>query len=77
MSCSVRPVLSCLAVVLCYPAVVLFILHTHNPNNQFLEHELKQSYTTKNFTLKSGLLELEKQYRYRQLAVRWQYKVFA
>jgi hypothetical protein len=30
---------------------------------QFLEHELKQSYTTKNFTLKSGLLELEKQYR--------------
>eukprot|EP00878_Enallax_costatus_P033253 GHUV01036659.1.p1 GENE.GHUV01036659.1~~GHUV01036659.1.p1 ORF type:complete len:418 (+),score=202.88 GHUV01036659.1:253-1506(+) len=30
---------------------------------KFLEHELKQSYTTKNFTLKSGLLELEKQYR--------------
>lgn len=30
---------------------------------QFLEQELKQSYTTKNFTLKSGLLELEKQYR--------------
>jgi hypothetical protein len=31
---------------------------------QFLEHELKQSYTTKNFTLKSGLLELEKTYRW-------------
>jgi hypothetical protein len=30
---------------------------------QFLSEELKQSYTTKNFTLKSGLLDLEKQYR--------------
>jgi hypothetical protein len=30
---------------------------------KFLEHELKQSYTTKNFTVKSGLLDLEKQYR--------------
>lgn len=30
---------------------------------QVLEHDLKQSYTTKNFTLKSGLLELEKRYR--------------
>eukprot|EP00775_Hariotina_reticulata_P002473 gene2473-2776_t len=29
----------------------------------FLEHELKQSYTTKNFTVKSGLLDLQKQYR--------------
>lgn len=46
--------------------------HAHRPSLrratpclrlQFLEHELKQSYTTKNFTLKSGLLELEKQYR--------------
>lgn len=30
---------------------------------QFLEVELKQSYATKNFTLKNALLELEKQYR--------------
>ncbi|KAF6255821.1 hypothetical protein COO60DRAFT_1627408 [Scenedesmus sp. NREL 46B-D3] len=30
---------------------------------QFLSEELKQSYTTKNFTLKTGLLDLEKQYR--------------
>lgn len=30
---------------------------------QKLEGELKQSYATKNFTLKSGLLEIEKKYR--------------
>jgi hypothetical protein len=38
--------------------------HTHTPS-QFLEAELKQSYATKNFTVKSGLLELEKLYRSR------------
>lgn len=31
--------------------------------SQFLEVELKNSYSTKNFTLKKELLELEKQYR--------------
>lgn len=31
---------------------------------QRLEDELKQSYATKNFTVKSGLLEIEKKYRH-------------
>ena len=30
---------------------------------QVLQAELKQSYATKNFALKSGMLELEKKYR--------------
>ena len=30
---------------------------------QRLEAELKQSYATKNFTLRDGLLEIEKRYR--------------
>jgi hypothetical protein len=40
-----------------------FMLLPYNFPLQFLSEELKQSYTTKNFTLKSGLLDLEKQYR--------------
>ena len=36
------------------------LVHT----SQRLEDELKQSYATKNFTVKSGLLEIEKKYRH-------------